>query len=85
MQKKDSVDLESGPLLKGDGKPVAPQEVPGRILGLPTQLVAGVFYCSGEAALWPRVRPLLLDQTLRSCLKQVLPLCQNLLYTGTKQ
>ena len=42
-------DLESGPLLDKEQEKHAPlQDVPGRILGLPTQLVAGAFYCCGE-------------------------------------
>ena len=43
-------DIETGPLLDKDDqqKQSAPQDVPGRLLGMPIQLVAGVFYCCGE-------------------------------------
>ena len=41
-------DLESGPLLKGEEKQAPTQDVPGRLLGLPIQLVAGIFYCCGK-------------------------------------
>lgn len=42
-------DLEAGPLLDKDEdhKQLAPQDVPGRILGLPVQLVAGICLCCG--------------------------------------
>lgn len=42
-------DLEIGPLLDKEQEKQAPlQDVPGRILGLPVQLVAGAFYCCGK-------------------------------------
>jgi len=45
-----TADLESGPLLDKDEqqKQLALQDVPGRMLGMPIQLVAGIFYCCGE-------------------------------------
>ena len=42
-------DLEAGPLLDKDEqvKQGPPQDIPGRLLGLPIQLVAGICYCCG--------------------------------------
>jgi hypothetical protein len=52
MKHSDSAaDLESGPLLDKDEQQkqsAAPQDIPGRMLGMPIQLVAGIFYCCGE-------------------------------------
>lgn len=47
---ESATDLETGPLLdkEEEVKQPAPQDVPGRLLGLPIQLVAGIFYCSGQ-------------------------------------
>lgn len=47
-------DLEAGPLLDKDDEDVKatlPQDKHGRLLGLPIQLVAGVFYCCASAAM----------------------------------
>jgi len=48
-----TADLESGPLLDKDEqqKQLALQDVPGRMLGMPIQLVAGIFYCCASAGM----------------------------------
>ena len=47
---ESATDLEAGPLLDKDDefKQAASQDIPGRILGLPIQLVAGICYCCGR-------------------------------------
>ena len=41
-------DVEAGPLLeKEEGKQAVTQEAGKKIMGVPIQLVAGIFYCCG--------------------------------------
>ena len=55
---ESSDDLEAGPLLDKDEqlKHLAPQDIPGRILGLPIQLVAGICYCCGTVSRQGRIQ-----------------------------
>ena len=48
MKQPSDGDVETGPLLdKEPAKQAITQESSGKILGVPTQLAAGIFYCCG--------------------------------------